>query len=102
MPKAWCAFGYGVVDVLPTVPRLRVNSFECGCILRRISIGWEDRCSAEELIDPINPDLVTRIDFPFREVILAAKNLRFEIPDHSVASGNSGGRRCSSSEKPFH
>jgi hypothetical protein len=89
VPEAWCAPGDGVVDVLPAMPGLGVDRFECGCILGGVPTWRQERRSPEEVVDPVNPDLVAGVDFPFGEVVLAAENLSLEVPDHGVASGNS-------------
>jgi hypothetical protein len=99
MSEAWCAFGDGVVYVLPAVPGLWVDRFEGVRVLGGIAIGWEKRGTSEEGVDPVNPDLVAGVDFTCGEVVLAAEDFRLEVPDHGVASRNPRGGGCTCAEK---
>jgi hypothetical protein len=92
MSETLCAFGNGVVDILPAVPGLRVDGLERSGVLSWITVGRQDRCPAKEIVDPVNPNLIPGVDFPFGEVVLTTEYLRLEVTDHGVARGNS--RSC--------
>jgi len=65
VPETLRTFRDSVINVLPSVPGLRVDSLERSCVLGWVPVEWQKGRSPKEIIDPVNPKLIACVDFPF-------------------------------------